>query len=327
MSRYVAGKQLRDGFEVIELYDADCKGKATVVPQIGCNVISYECGGHQVLLPPADLRSFMNDAAAHTKYGVPLLFPPNRVKNGTFTYNDRLYELPINEPPDHHLHGEISKKAWDVVEYGATEERGAFLTCRFDYGQHPEIMAYFPHELVFIVTHTLREGRLNLEIKITHKGRDKAPFALGLHPYFAIPADSGQSNLLTVPASQEWPVTNQAFVTGKPLMTTFSESLSNGIDLAEYPPLGCSLVSLREGETECRIEYKEFGYRVHYHVDPSFSFIVLFKPDWASAFSLEPYTYVTDAFNLPYDHQLTGARGIAPGEELTFCTSIWVEWI
>ncbi len=40
---------------------------------------------------------------------------------------------------------------------------------------------------------------------------------------------------------------------------------------------------------------------------------------------MEPYTYVTDAFNLPYDAGLTGSRGIEPGEVVQLRTAMWVE--
>ncbi|WP_236284718.1 hypothetical protein [Paenibacillus allorhizoplanae] len=74
---------------------------------------------------------------------------------------------------------------------------------------------------------------------------------------------------------------------------------SQGISLAAYPELGCSLLTLN-GDRTCRFEMKKAGYRIAYQIDPKFPFIVLFKPDRTDAFSIEPYTYVTDAFNLPY---------------------------
>ena len=327
MSRYSTAKLQKEGFELIELYDSACSGKAAIIPQIGNNVIAFECWGHQVILPPTNMNAFMSDTDNHTKYGTPILFPPNRVKNGTIHFNDRIYTLPINEPPDHHLHGDIPRKAWDVVEYGSSEERGAYLSCRFDFAAHPEMMAYFPHELSFIVTHTLHEGRLTMEIKVTNHGTVIAPFALGLHPYFVIPDADNHENILTVPTELEWPVNNKAFATGLPSNTTFCENLKKGISLTDYPELGCSLIEVAEGDRTCHIELKKSGYRIAYQVDKCFPFLLLFKPNWASAISLEPYTYVTDAFNLPYDYELTGAKGIEAGEELSFNTAMWVELI
>ena len=42
-------------------------------------------------------------------YGMPLLFPVNRIENGTFEFEGRRYVFPINEPSTGcHLHGEFT---------------------------------------------------------------------------------------------------------------------------------------------------------------------------------------------------------------------------
>jgi aldose 1-epimerase len=325
MSRYAVNQIQKQEHILIELYDSACKGKVMIVPGIGNNLISYESNGVQVILPPTNMQSFLDNFATCTMYGIPILFPPNRVKNGTFQYLDKVYNLPINEPPHYHVHGEISRKAWDVVDFGASEERGAFLTCHFDLAVHPEIMAYFPHELDFIVTYILRERRLEMEIKIKNKGNNTAPFAFGLHPYFSVPSGGVKSGILTVPAVKEWPVTDLALVTGMPSITDFCQRLNDGISIADYPELGCSLVTLGDEDRICRIDMKEEGYCIAYQIDPNFPFVVLFKPNWSEAFSIEPYTYVTDAFNIPYSAELTGAKGIRSNEVFQFSTAIWVE--
>ncbi len=326
MSRYSANPEMKEGFNVIALSDAGSNAVAEIVPELGNNLYKFESGGRQVLLPPGSLQSLKNETFAAFKYGTPILFPPNRVRNGRFSFNERQYSLPLNEPPDNHLHGEICSRAWEVIEFGASEEKGAFVTSCFRYASHPDIMEYFPHPLSFTITHRLYEGRLHLSGAIVNGGEDEAPFAFGLHPYFQVPFDSGEEEIvLKVPAVEEWPVTNQAFVTGRPSVTDFSCSLNQGVNFAYYPQLGCSLLSLAGADNTCRIEMKDRGYAIAYQVDHQFPFLVLFRPDWSSAFSLEPYTYVTDAFNLPYEHELTGARGIKAGEEIRFETSLWIE--
>jgi aldose 1-epimerase len=276
-------------------------------------------------MPPSSLFSLKNDAFADFKYGTPILFPPNRVKKGSFSFRKRRYNLPLNEPPDHHLHGEICSKAWEVVAFGASEDQGAFITSRFRYASHPEIVEYFPHAISFMVTYRLYNGCLHFNGEIQNEGEDEAPFAFGLHPYFSVPFEEGEDIVLKLPASAEWPVTNEAFVTGKPSVTEFSRSLNDGISIANYPQLGCSLLSLNEGDNTCRIEMRNRCYTLAYQVDRQFPFVVLFRPDWASAYSIEPYTYVTDAFNLPYEPELTGAKGIKPGEKICLATRLWIE--
>lgn len=325
MNRYAAEMISLNGYEVVELRDASSGAVATVVPAIGCNAISYIWDGIPVIASPADFQSFALGTDEHTMYGVPLLFPPNRVSKGRFHYGDRDYRLPLNEPPSYHLHGEIARRPWEVLEYGATTERGAYVSCRFEYRSHPDIMAYFPHELTFTVVHALHEGKLISTFAIENNGKDSAPFAFGLHPYFAVPKDASHGGRLKIPCAAEWPVTNLSFVTGLPSRTAFAGRLNEGIALDEIPELGCRLISLAEGDAVCRLDFAESGYRIFYELDRGFPFAVLFKPDWADSFSIEPYTYVTDGFNLPYPDDITGARSIAAGERLTYATTIRVE--
>lgn len=326
MSRYGAEPSLRKGFSIIRLTDEESSSSAELIPAIGNNLYSFACSGYEVLMSPSSLNSLSQESNGVFKYGTPLLSPPNRVRNGRFLYMGREYKLPLNEPPDHHLHGEICSKAWEVIGYGASEEEGAWVTSQFRYVDHPEIMAYFPHMLVFTMTYRLKGGRLWLEGVIGNEGVEEAPFAFGLHPYFAVPFGSGEEIALRVPAAAEWPVTNQAFVMGKPMETAFSQGLREGVPIENYPVLGCSLISLAQDvDRTCRIEMKNQGYTIAYQFDQTFPYVVLFRPDWASAYSLEPYTYVTDAFNLPYEHELTGARGIRAGEQVQFTTGMWIE--
>ncbi|UJF35567.1 aldose 1-epimerase [Paenibacillus hexagrammi] len=327
MSRYTAQSIMKEGYSVIVLNDAHHDATAEVIPEAGNNLYRFESGGHEVILQPVSLKMLRNEPFANFKYGTPILFPPNRVKNGRFIFRGRTYCFPLNEPPSNHLHGEICSRAWEVLEYGATEELGAYVVSRFRYELHSDIMAYFPHSITFTFTYRLFEGRLHLNGTIVNEGEDEAPFAFGLHPYFSIPFDGGEELMLTVPAMEEWPVTNEAFVTGRPSITPFSRSLKEGVAISSYPQLGCSLLSLEEedGNRVCRLEMKDRGYSIAYQIDRQFPFMVLFRPDWASAFSLEPYTAVTDAFNLPYEHELTGVRGIRSREEVSFRTCLWVD--
>jgi aldose 1-epimerase len=326
MGRYTSTITMQEGYRVIELTDADNDASAHIVPEIGGNLLRFRSGGHDVLSSPATLAELKNDMNGQFKYGTPVLFPPNRVQNGVIDFNGRVYRLPLNEPPDHHLHGEISFRSWETIEMGASDELGAYAVNRFRFSDHPDIMDYFPHPIVFTITYRLLDGRIHLEGTIVNEGPDEAPFAFGLHPYFRLPYDREGEMVLRVPAGAEWPVTNEAFVTGRPSVTAYSRLLRDGVDISGFPALSVALVELEDADDRtCRIDVKGAGYTIAYRVDRTFPFLVLFRPDWSDAFSLEPYTYVTDAFNLPYEREITGARGIGPSESVSFATCTWVE--
>ncbi|PWV95840.1 aldose 1-epimerase [Paenibacillus cellulosilyticus] len=325
MFQYAARSVIKEGFTVIELHDAATGSVAELVPDIGSNLYRFDSRGQRVIVSPDRLTSLKTSDSAVFRYGTPILFPPNRVKEGRFTYAGRDYELPLNEPPDYHLHGELCSRPWEVVELGANDQEGAFVSTRFQYSAHPDVLQYWPHEMEFTMTYRLVEGVLHVNASIRNAGEHEAPFAFGFHPYFAVPFDSGEDLVLTVPAVEEWPITNLSFVTGLPRATELVERVNEGLNISDYRPLGCTMLTLAEGDSVCRISMKSRNYTIAYRLCEQLPYMLLFRPDWAQAYSLEPYTYVTDAFNLPYEPDLTGVRGIGAGETIRLHTAMWVE--
>ncbi|MEH7387904.1 aldose 1-epimerase [Bacillus sp. JJ1521] len=325
MNRYSVENLSREGFQVIHLIDKESDSKAEIVPGIGNNLFQFKSFGKSIISAPDNLETLKNETFANFKYGTPILFPPNRVKDGSFTFKGRKYHLPINEPPSNHLHGELCSRPWEISDYGTSNDKGAYVTCTFSYSKYPDILSYFPHELLFSVTYALLNGKLLMKTRITNKGEDEAPFAFGLHPYFNIPYEKEEEILLTIPSENEWPVTNEAFVTGEPSNTSFSKELNKGVNIANYPKLGCSLVTIKDHNFPCRIDLKNNDYSIFFEIDKKFPFVVLFRPDWASSYSIEPYTYVTDAFNLPFNEAVSGVQGLNPGESLVYQTKLWIK--
>ncbi|MCL6444631.1 MAG: aldose 1-epimerase, partial [Alicyclobacillus sp.] len=271
---------------------------------------------------PEPLSKFREPFAPY-RYGLPILFPPNRVRNGRFVFGDHEYQLPLNEPP-HHLHGEISQRPWTVVRAVSHEDTGASVVSEFRFDQHPDMMAYFPHPLVFRLRYTLFDGKLHLDGEVHNLGGfAPAPFALGLHPYFVLP---GSEVWVTVPAAEEWPITSQSFVTGTAVSTPWVNEVNRGIRTSEFHPLDCRMVSVVSSSDgySCTLSCPEESWQLTFSVDSQFRFLLLFRPDWSDSVSLEPYTCLTDAFNLPYPAEMTGVRGLHPGEVVTFHCAFWV---
>ncbi|MCR2804782.1 aldose 1-epimerase [Paenibacillus soyae] len=320
MNPYEVICKVQDGYSVVELRDTERGDCAQLVPEIGGNLIRFHSSGRELLAAPGSIHDLRGN---EFMYGTPLLFPPNRVQGGSFTFKGRPYQLPINEQPDRHLHGELARKSWEAVEWRGTEEQGAYVVLRFRYSDHEDMLAYFPHPLVFNVTISLLGGRLRLDGVIVNEGEDEAPFAFGLHPYFNLP---GGQALLQAPAVKEWPISTFTFIEGVPANTERAGELREGLSLDRIAPLGSAMVELQEGEERvCRLRMIEEGYTIAYSIGNTFPYLLIFRPNWSESICLEPYSCLTDAFNLPYPPEMTGASGIAPGERVTFETCMWVE--
>ncbi len=75
---------------------------------------------------------------------------------------------------------------------------------------------------------------------------------------------------------------------------------------------------MADGVNRSEIRLSATGTSIVYETDALFPFMVVFKPAWMNAISLEPYTCATDAFNLPLPEEDTGAKAIRAGETLDF---------
>lgn len=316
-----------DGIVTFVLIDSVTQTEAEIIPSIGNNLIRFDHQGKSYISVPPSLKQ-LGDQVSCYQYGSAILFPPNRIKDAKFIFNNKEYRLPKNEDPNH-LHGELCFKEWEVIDYGADDLNGCYITSNFNITEDPSIMEYFPHSITFTFTYRLKEGKLQLSGEVYNSGEEEAPYALGFHPYFPIPKENEKSVILSIPATTEWPVSKDAFVQGLPEKTEFCKNINKGIVVDEIEDLSCWLVSLEgKGQTDCKIIYPDNGKSLTFQINPSeFPFMVIFKPDWSSAVSLEPYSYVTDAFNLPWSYEVTGAKGIKPGDKFSFHWSLQIESI
>ncbi|WP_232699454.1 aldose 1-epimerase [Brevibacillus daliensis] len=307
MTRYQLSEQKNDGQTIYVLKDAEYPAEAYLVPEIGNNLFRFTVKGEEVLIYPEQV-AMIKEASA--RYGIPILFPPNKVRKGTFSFQGKQYQLGLNKG-EHHSHGELRVRPWKVVAKGATADRGAFVMSEFDFNDHPDLLHAFQSRLVFRFTYSLFEGELTLTGEVTNHGSETAPFTLGFHPYFTVSPENQQQTTMKVASQSEWTVNREGFVEGEPLATPLCERLTNGLAYTEMPSdKDHAFVTLQAGTTSCEIQDHTKKRTIVYHFGDHFPYMIVFKPEWNSSLSLEPYTAVTDAFNLPLPADITGARGL-----------------
>lgn len=87
--------------------------QAQVYEEQGMNLTALSWREIPVFRTPNDLKTLKNDPFL---YGNPLLFPANRTKNGRFSFKNREFSLPINEPAhNNNLHGQMIDAPFEVV--------------------------------------------------------------------------------------------------------------------------------------------------------------------------------------------------------------------
>src|SRR5690349_19055254 len=101
MSQYEIINSEWDGESTLRLVDHHAQAEAEVIPAVGLHLFRFDVRNHAYIAKPAGLAELR---VKSSRYGVPILFPPGRVKLAAFFYGGREYRLPANREPDH-AHG------------------------------------------------------------------------------------------------------------------------------------------------------------------------------------------------------------------------------
>ncbi|MDR6882696.1 aldose 1-epimerase [Bacillus sp. 3255] len=320
MNRYELIQSEWDGESTLRLVDREAQATAEVIPAVGLHLFRFDVRGEAYIAKPAGVAELREKSS---RYGVPILFPPGRVKQAAFTFEGREYRLPKNREPDH-AHGELREKPWKVVASGADAAGGAYVSAEFDLAEHPDMLAYYPHAACFRFTYRLKDGTLSLSGEIANRSGSTMPLSLGFHPYFAYASGEASRVKVAIPAAAEWPLSADGYAAGEPAPSALTAALREGAVLTELPnyPGGSQLLSMEPGPQTCELRYEARGTKLVFEMGEKFPIHVLFTAPWTDAVSLEPYTSIMNVFNEPYAPALSGAQGLAAGETFAFTWSI-----
>jgi aldose 1-epimerase len=165
--------------------------EAAFAPRVGMVGCSFRHRGEEVLGQRGGLQKY---AETGSTFGIPLLHPwANRLDGWDYDAAGASVHLDAETSPlrpDPHglpIHGMLAASPfWEVTE--ATADAGsARLLARFDFADHPALLAGFPfpHELEQGVR--LQQSTLSIETTVRATGERAVPVAFGYHPYFHLP--------------------------------------------------------------------------------------------------------------------------------------------
>lgn len=123
-----------------------------------------------------------NESDFKEKFSSSILFPyANRVENGTFSFQGKDYQLPLNEVGKKSaIHGLIYDKKFEIIDYCLSKDK-AFITLSYS-SKSIEESSLFNYRID--LNYEIGETSLSLTVKISNIGKNPFPFSLGWHPYF-----------------------------------------------------------------------------------------------------------------------------------------------
>lgn len=156
---------------------------AQVIPELGGQLIALEKGEVALLHAPESEEQLKQ---ASTSYGLPILFPPNRIDGGHFKTKEREYQFPVNEPArNNSLHGFLHKRPWQVKE--ATDHA---VTLCYEATPETDFYAAYPHTFQAVLQYELSSQGLKQTVTIRNTGLEAIPLGLGFHSAFAVDPQS-----------------------------------------------------------------------------------------------------------------------------------------
>jgi aldose 1-epimerase len=323
------------GYEAVEMEAGGWQ--ALMIPEVGANMIRLvnKEKGLDIFRTPADdeVETF---ASRPQLFGLPLLFPPNRIEDGTYSHNGKTYQFPITIPAqNNHHHGIIKSQKFTVtktlVAKDYVEVEASFFSNRFN----DALFQLFPHELVCTMYFKLSAQGLEHRVTFRNESDSEMPLGVGYHTPIRIPFVEGgnaDNYKLWMSVGQRWEINDRGLPTGKllPLSDTEQQLRTTGLK-----PTGTAIewaLNAKPLEVDGKpyngaiLKDEAKGVTLCYEVDPGYRHWTFWNNggtvDWACP---EPQTWAINAPNLQLPKEATGFQTVAPGASWSAYSKIYVK--
>ncbi|GHV69853.1 galactose mutarotase [Spirochaetia bacterium] len=299
-----------EGIPALELRAGETR--ALLLPGFGGHLISLDDKRTSYLRKPRNLGEYLILPEA---FGLPVLFPPNRIEGCRFEARGQKYLLPANKG-NQHLHGFLYQRPWQVDRIAA-ENGGAEIGLSFTSPAGGEVYRWFPHPFRARLIYRLEEGRLSQEVFFENSGDKPMPLMLGFHTAFALPdrEKSPEAYRIRIALGD---IQHEA----GPPMTDFR---SGRILKKGEKVFGQFLAGSFTGEDGrlfhgAVIENVKTGGKLYYQTDEQFAYWVLWNQDGNDSFlCIEPQTCAINAANMHQEKDLFGFKMLDAGAVFKAC--------
>ena len=288
---------------------------AVIDQKRGANCISLRNAEHNAVIlrePPEKLDN-------PYLYGMPILFPVNRISGGEFAFEGRKYSFPINEPATGcHLHGMLHE-----TEFSLIEKTDSKVCCVYRADtENPYLQ--FPHSFVVRIEYEISRNGLHQTTRIKNLSESNMPVLLGFHTTFNARFSSGNGPVyVKVPICAEYERNMENYLpTGnKPAFDSVSTALNDG----SFDPFSAPISRhYRSGTGKMVIYNKENDLSVVYENDEKLGFRLIYNGNADGYICLEPQTSLANSPNSPISRKEAGFGWLPPGETVSYTSWIYI---
>lgn len=298
-----------------ELFEIKKGDREAIVAEQGANLFKARWAG-------TDLLDTVNDDGYTSggSHGAVLMPWPGRIWKGSYQWDGRNYQLPINEVAEQSaIHGITRWLTWEVSEHVANS---VTLSCRM------LAMPGYPFPLQLEQSYRLEDNALEVSVTATNIGAQAAPFGYGAHPYFTTGTPTVDESVLHLGAASY-------FETDRDLRPKVPPLPVGGtpFDFREPTPVGPTKLDVtltdlaRDGQGRATANFRspDGAISITCKYDEPIKYLQVFSGDTLTShrregLAIEPYSCAPDAFN-----NGLGLVRLAPGESTKLHWSISAE--
>lgn len=311
------------GLQAVEFSKGDYT--ALLIPGMGANLVRLANTrlGVEILRTPAadEIETFRSRPQV---FGLPILFPPNRIADGRYTFEGRTYQYPITIEKEHNYHHGVLKSEPFIVSKARETAEEVMIECRY-YANAGNDAVYrnFPHEFRCKITYWLTAEGLEQEVMFSNRSKTRMPLGVGFHTPMMIPFAGGAAEdyVMRAAVGEQVELSDRNLPTGRklPLSDQFAKLRSEGLQVTGCEPIEAGF-TLREIEVDGKpyrgalVENRRTGVRTFYEADEQTTYWTIWNNGGQVPYCCpEPQSWTTNAPNAA-DPAAEGFRSIYPGE-------------
>ncbi len=253
-------------------------------------------------------------------YGMPILFPVNRISGGKFEFEGREYVFPVNEPNTGcHIHGMVHEQEFQIVSGGED-----YVICSY---RPTGRERYFggQHEFEIIISYYLTDAGLEQRTEIKNLSSENMPVMIGFHTTFQIPFMENQSvNDLRILADVTDLIERNMdtyLPTGNILkQDEITKQFQQGI----FPPFsqGISRHYKSGANGEMCIRDTKRNLSVRYDNSANMGFRLLYNGNADEYICMEPQNCLVNYMNEEFDKEYAGFEYLSPRKSKIYISKI-----
>jgi aldose 1-epimerase len=281
-----------------------------VIVEVGGGIRSYSVGGCELV------DGYAAHEMSSSGRGQVLIPWPNRLEDGSYEFDGKQHQLPLNEPERRNaIHGLVRWATWSIAEREA----------------HRVVMQHvlypqpgYPFLLRTSVEYALSDLGLRVRTTTINLGSERCPFERGAHPYLTLETATIDRLFLTLPAGTvlqtdqrglpiEWKAVDGAGYDFRQSRPIGSRALDHAFTGLQRNESGIASVKLRDSDT---------GLQVSLWVDRCYPYLMIFGGDSLANVSRRRRSLAVEPMTCPPNAFRTGVSLIRL-ESGSSCTGTW----